>query len=63
MNGCIQDVGTENIVEDKDSKYNYAYNKELTNASMSPETKKTVKAIREKLKKLLSQPISFMNLL
>ena len=42
---------SSNIVEDKDSKYNYTYNKEVSNGSMSPETKKTVKAIREKLKK------------
>ena len=42
---------SSNILEDKDSKYNYAYNKELSDTSMSPETKKTVKAIREKLKK------------
>lgn len=42
---------SSNIVEDKDSKYNYAYNKESSETSMSPETKKTVKAIRYKLKK------------
>ena len=42
---------SSNILEDKDSKYNYAYNKESSEASMSPETKKTVKAIRYKLKK------------
>ena len=42
---------SSNIVEDKDSKYNYAYNKESSEGSMSPETKKTVKAIRDKLKK------------
>ena len=42
---------SSNIVEDKDSKYTYAYNKESSEGSMSLETKKTVKVIREKLKK------------
>jgi hypothetical protein len=42
---------SSNIVEDKDSKYNYTYNKESSEGSISPETKKTVKVIRDKLKK------------
>ena len=42
---------SSNIVEDKDSQYNYAYNKVSSEGSMSTETKKTVKIIRDKLKK------------
>ena len=42
---------SSNIAEDKDSQYNYTYNKDTSEGSISPETKKTVKAIREKLKK------------
>ena len=42
---------SSNILEDNDSQYNYTYNKDTSEGSLSPETKKTVKAIREKLKK------------
>ena len=42
---------SSNITEDKDNQYNYTYNKDTSEGSISPETKKTVKAIRKKLKK------------
>ena len=50
-----------NIVEDKDSQYDYIYNKDISDDSMSPETKKTVKAIRNELKKPRTKGVTNSN--
>ena len=52
---------SSNIAENKDSQYEYNYNKDISNGSMSPETKKTVKAIRNELKKPRTKGVTNSN--
>ena len=52
---------SSNIAEDNDSHYDYIYNKDASDGSMSPETKKTVKAIRNELKKPRTKGVANSN--
>lgn len=52
---------SSNIAENNDSHYDYIYNKDTSDSSMSPETKKTVKAIRNELKKPRTKGVSNSN--
>ena len=52
---------SSNIAEDKDSQFDYNYNRNISDGSMSPETKKTVKAIRNELKKPRTKGVTNSN--
>ena len=52
---------SSNIVEDKDSQFDYNYNRDISDGSMSSETKKTVKAIRNELKKPRTKGVTNSN--